>query len=541
MGVGVSARRRDARDQQNRAEIAAERIRRGLDSPPLVLGVLGVLALGVVLRFVCQSDMWADEVLSVNIAKLPFDRLMTALRHDGAPPLYYLLLHGWMRVFGSGSTAVRALSGLAGTLTLIPMWCIGRRLDDRRRRLTLAPADSPNVVAWSALLLFALSPFAIRYSTEARMYALVMLFVALGYLAVVRALERPSLLRLATVAVVTGLLLYTHYWSFSLLAVTGLALVVVTLRRARADRAAPLSVLAALAVGALTFVPWVPSFLYQLHHTGTPWGAPVSPFGSWAAAFTSFGGNVHPAGWMLLVLVLLGVFAVAIAGDGRHVILDLGTQRGVRVEAAVAFGTVALGLLVGRLSGTTFEGRYASVAFPLFVAVGAFGLLAFGDPRVRTGVLVLALALGAWGGVSNVGRQRTQAYQLVPIIRDEAAPGDLVVFCPDAIGTDVVGRLRPDVRTTSFPNLTSSARVDWVDYADHVRRVQPARFADRVERLAGDHTIWFVYTDNGTPADAKCTKVADDLSLRRPNRTRPLEPDPYFFEHQGVYRYPATS
>jgi hypothetical protein len=540
MGVGVSARRRDARDQEQQENSGSRLLPRGLDSPPVVLGVVGVLALGVVLRFVCQSDLWADEVLSVNIAKLPFDQLMPALRHDGAPPLYYLLLHGWMRVFGTGPAAVRAMSGVAGTLTLVPIWFIGRRLDDRRRRLALAPADSPNIVAWSALLLLALSPFAIRYSTEARMYALVMLLVAVGYLAVVRALERPSIGRLAVVAVVTGLLFYTHYWSFPLLAVTAATVAVIAWRRPAGERRAPLSVLAAFVVGALTFAPWVPSFLYQLHHTGTPWGAPVSPFGSWAAAFTSFGGNVHAAGWMLLVLVLLGVFAVTIAGDGRHVILDLLTQRGARVEAAVAFGTVALGLLVGRISGTTFEGRYASVVFPLFVAVGAFGLLAFGDPRVRTGVLVVALALGAWGAVSNVGRQRTQAYQLVPIIRDQAAPGDLVVFCPDAIGTDVVGRLRPDVRTTSFPNLTSSARVDWVDYADHVRRVDPARFADRIERLAQDHTIWFVYTDNGTPADAKCTKVADDLSVRRPDRTRPLEPDPYFFEHQGLYRYPAT-
>src|SRR4051812_42156636 len=384
MGVGVSARRRDARDQEQQDVSGPRRLPRGLDSPPLVLGVLGALALGVVLRFVCQSDLWADEALSVNIAKLPLDDLMSALRHDGAPPLYYLLLHSWMRVFGSGPAAVRAMSGVAGTLTLVPMWFIGRRLDDRRRRLALAPADSPDVVAWSALLLLALSPFAIRYSTEARMYALVMLFVALGYLAVVRALERPGFVRLATVALLTGLLLYTHYWAFSLLAVTGITLVLIALRRPRADRGAPLAVLASLAVGALTFVPWVPSFLYQLHHTGTPWGAPVSPFGSWAAAFTSFGGNVHPAGWLLLVLVVLGVFAVTIAGDGRHVILDLLTQRGVRIEAAVAFGTVALGLLIGRLSGTTFEGRYASLAFPLFVAVGAFGLLAFGDPRVRT-------------------------------------------------------------------------------------------------------------------------------------------------------------
>src|SRR4029079_19343475 len=134
--------------------------------------------------------------------------------------------------------------------------------------------------------------------------------------------------------------------------------------RQAGERRAPLSVLAAFVVGVLTFAPWVPSFLYQLHHTRTPWGAPVSPLGSWAAAFTSFGGNAHAAGWMLLVLVLLGVFAVAIAGDGRHVVLDLLTQRGVRVEAAIAFATVGLGLVVGRLTGTTFEGHYASVAFP---------------------------------------------------------------------------------------------------------------------------------------------------------------------------------
>src|SRR3954452_19676579 len=117
MGVGVSARRRAARDQQNPEETAPGRLRRGLDSPPLVLGVLGVLALGVVLRFVCQSDLWADEVLSVNIAKLPLHRRRAALRRDAAPPLYCLLLHVWMRVFGTGNAAVQALSGVAGTLT----------------------------------------------------------------------------------------------------------------------------------------------------------------------------------------------------------------------------------------------------------------------------------------------------------------------------------------------------------------------------------------------------------------------------------------
>ncbi len=536
MGVGVSARRRAAKQP---ADQAPTRPRSRFDSPALLIGVGAVLALGVTMRVVCQSDLWADEALSVNIARLPLGDIPAALRHDGAPPLYYLLLHAWMDLFGTGNAAVRSLSGLLGTLTLVPIWFMGRRLDDRRRRLGIAAPDSADVVAWSALVLFALSPFAIRYSTEARMYALVMLLVALGYLAVVRVLERPSLGRLACLAVVTALLLYTHYWAFPLLVVVGGLLVVLAIRDEGGARAAALRALAAMAVGALAFAPWAPDFVFQLRHTGTPWGAPVSPTGSWATAFSSFGGNAHPAGWALGVLVLVGVFATA--GDRRHVVIDLWTQRGVRTEAAVAFATLALGLLVGRLSGTTFEGRYASVAFPLFLVVGAFGITAFADRRVRVGVLVAVLALGVWGGVSNMGRQRTQAYQLVPIIQDQAAPGDLVVFCPDAIGTDVVGRLRTDVHTTSFPDLTSSRRINWVDYADRVQATRPVRFADRLLDAAGDHTIWFVYTNNDTAADRRCARIADVLAFHRPNRTRELEPDAYFFEHHGLYRYPVPT
>ena len=56
--------------------------------------------------------MWLDEALSVNIARLPLGDLHDALKHDGAPPLYYVLLHVWTGVFGTGDVAVRSLSGV---------------------------------------------------------------------------------------------------------------------------------------------------------------------------------------------------------------------------------------------------------------------------------------------------------------------------------------------------------------------------------------------------------------------------------------------
>ena len=66
----------------------------------LTASVVVVVAVGVALRFLTSSHLWLDEALTVNIARLPLSRIPDALRHDGSPPLYYLLLHGWIAVFG---------------------------------------------------------------------------------------------------------------------------------------------------------------------------------------------------------------------------------------------------------------------------------------------------------------------------------------------------------------------------------------------------------------------------------------------------------
>src|SRR5215204_6398680 len=86
----------------------------------LLLGaiVAGVLVVAIVFRFVTKSDLWLDEALTVNIANAPLSDLVDLLKRDGAPPLYYVLLHGWMAIFGTGDVAVRALSGVLGILAL---------------------------------------------------------------------------------------------------------------------------------------------------------------------------------------------------------------------------------------------------------------------------------------------------------------------------------------------------------------------------------------------------------------------------------------
>ena len=54
------------------------------------------VVVGVALRFAPRSGLWLDEALTVNIASLPIGEISDALRRDGHPPLFYVLLHGWI-------------------------------------------------------------------------------------------------------------------------------------------------------------------------------------------------------------------------------------------------------------------------------------------------------------------------------------------------------------------------------------------------------------------------------------------------------------
>jgi uncharacterized membrane protein len=388
----------------------------------LVLAGGAVLIAAVVLRFWARSPLWLDEANTVSIAGLPISRIPDALRHDGAPPLYYVLLHGWIRLFGTSDLAVRSLGGVIAVATFPLMWLAGRRIGGR-----------PG--AWVALFLLASSPFAVRYATEARMYSLVILLTVCGFLALSRILERakPRPLDLAALTAVTALLLYTHYWSIYLLAVVA-ALLAWRIRARPSDRTAQLLALAAIAGGCILFIPWVPIFLSQLQHTGTPWAEPAN-FSAMVNAIGEFAGGKSSAGRGLgltfFALTFLALFGMAL--DGRRIELDLRTRRPSRALAIATAGTLALAIAVGLVTRSAFQGRYAAIVLPIFLLLAVLGMATLADRRVKTGVLAVAVALGLVASASNVTTNRTQAGQVAAAIRAGAKPGDVVGYCPDQL------------------------------------------------------------------------------------------------------------
>ena len=507
--------------------------RPGQPWPVAVLAVLlgGLVAVGVVARFVAPPELWLDEAQSVAIASLPLPELLDALEQDGSPPLYYLLLHGWTALFGTSATAVRALSAVISVLTLPLAWHVARRLAGRRAAAAL-------------VVLLATSPFLIRYASETRMYALLVLLTVLGVAAGAAVVRRPGAGPVLALGGVAGALLLTHVWAFHVVAVIGaLALAALPFRRGPALR-----VLAGLVLGGLLFSPWLLSFLVQLAHTGTPWAA--SPgFAVLPLALEAWqgGGQVraHVLGTALLLLAAVGLLAAAAArrpGE-RTVVLSLRPRRSRAVLFALALGTLLVAGEVSRLTGTAVHDRYTSVAVSAFLALAALGVAALPGTGVRAAVLVAVAGLGLATALPRMAEPRTQAGEVARALAD-AAPGDVVVFCPDQLGPAVTRLVPPERRLdlVVFPDLRPADRVDWTDYEARMESTPSAAVAADVLERAGDGSAVWVVSGPGyrVPSTQQCGDLVDALEAARGSAELVVAPDRVIPEDSRLHHLPPV-
>ncbi|SDX81853.1 Dolichyl-phosphate-mannose-protein mannosyltransferase [Geodermatophilus africanus] len=508
--------------------------RPGRPWPVVVLAVLlaGLVAVGVVARFVAPPELWLDEAQSVAIARLPLPELLDALEQDGSPPLYYLLLHGWTALFGTSATAVRALSAVISVLTLPLAWHLARRLAGRRSAAAL-------------IVLLATSPFLIRYASEARMYALMVLLTVLGVGAGAAAVRRPGAGPVLGFGAVTGALLLTHVWAFHVVAVTGvLALAALPFRRGPALR-----VLAGLAVGGLLYSPWLLSFLVQLAHTGTPWAVPPG-YAALPLALEAWqgGGQVraHVLGTTLLLLAAVGLLAAAAtrrAGE-RTVVLSLQPRRSRLVLLALSLGVLLVAGEVSRLTGTAVHDRYTSVAVSAFLALAALGVAALPGTGVRAAVLVAVAGLGLATELPEVAEPRTQAGEVARALAD-AAPGDVVVFCPDQLGPAVTRLVPPErgLDLVAFPDLGPADRVDWTDYEARMESTPSAAVAADVLQRAGDGSAVWVVSGPGyrVPSTQQCGDLVGALEAARGTAELVVAPDRVIPEDSRLHRLPPVA
>jgi mannosyltransferase len=417
---------------------------------PLAALVVGAAALR--LSTLDLQSLWYDEAyVPVHTLHASLGATLEAVVHrENTPPLWYVLVWGWSRVFGTGEVALRLPSALVGVATVAVAWGIGRELAGQRAAIATAA-------------LVATNPLLVWYSQEARAYGLFVALTALAMWCWLRADSNPTPGRLAAFAVSGAAALATHYFAVFLIA----PMCVWLLRRRERWKVTLPAVAAVGAVG----VALVPLALAQGGH-GTQW------IGAWALAsrletipqyyLTGYSGAPLGHG------VELAVALTILAGMGYGLWRAL-TPR--EADAALlALGLAACGVLIPvamAVAGADYLAPRNVVAAMVPLTAG-IAVIVTARRTGRTGIAlagVIALAFlavsvdvnlsprlqrGDWRGLARAIGHSPEADRAITTVELGAAP--LEYYLPPLHNAPLGSTVRvSEIDETGYPPLVAGA------------------------------------------------------------------------------------
>lgn len=340
------------------------------------VAILAIVLVGFALRLyhLDADGLWFDEIGQAAVSMYGVKgALLGASLHNGAAPADYLLTWLALRV-AHNDFIVRLPAVFLGTLTLVLLYQLGCILFDR-------------TTGTLAALFLAAAPLHLRYSQEARFYALFTCLAVGTSLALLMALRQGGWRRWAVYTLLLALALYAHYFMPLVVLMQGMVVVVTKLypwifpvssiEPNTPNRVSwkPLAAfITSCAVAALAFLPWFS--LVVLAETGMPRATP--PEISLLLAQSILSELVLGPGteysqalpfwlaWLYLALAVIG----SLVGLSR---------RKTRIGALYATGIiVVLPLLVNlviHLINYLFAMRQVLFVLPFFLLLVSFGAL----------------------------------------------------------------------------------------------------------------------------------------------------------------------
>ncbi len=388
-------------------------VRRRL-ADPTMWSLAGVVLAAALLRFsdLGARSFWRDEGATVELVRRSFVSMLRALPgSEGTPPLYYVLIWPWSRVFGSDEVGLRSFSALVGTATVLVVYAIAAELVSNRAALVAAG-------------LSAVSPLLVWHSQDARSYALLVLFSSLSFLLFVRSLRAPTVRTLTLWALASSLALATHY--FALFAVAPEALwLAVSAGAGRSSR-----------------VVWATAGIAVVGAALTPLALAQRSNGAWIKEVPR-GHRIYEVGENFLVgpqaprpkllsglaglLVLIGFALFAAYGRERE-------RRMSAIAGGIGASALLLPLLLS-LAGLDYVlARNLIVAWVPFVMLVAAGLAVRGAALIAAPTLCALLALAVTVDVATAHKPKFRAEDWRSAARavGPAGPARAIVVVPDA-------------------------------------------------------------------------------------------------------------
>lgn len=470
------------------------RLTRNILSDKHILLLTAILVLGLFLRIYCLTceSVWLDEGYSILWAKQEPSQIIDAVSKDVHPPLYFLVLHYWITIFGDSELAVRLLSVIFGLLAIIMMYMVGNLLFNKDMGIL-------------GSLILSLSVFHIHYSQEIRSYSLMVLLTLVSMYFFLKLLERRSYPISAGYIVSSALLIYTHFFGLFVIAAQNICLLSLFIITRKATKTGFRRWIILQAILFILYLPWLGFLIRQtlIVQGGEFLGWLTQPsILLLASSFFEYSGYFNLAAplWVLSLSAVLSVYFIIMSLNSILKIKKSDREKTLFLVIWL-LTLIILPFMISYFSAPIYFTRFtipASLAFYLLVAKG---ILNIRDEKLRaasTGMIVILSLVSIWGYISVVDNEQWR--EVVDYIETNAEQGDLALinawYC--YVPFDYYFTRTDLVTTDPFPKWDYEVNEDNIKNLEHV--------------VTDYERVWLLLSHDGDPLGLIKKTLAENLS-----------------------------
>ena len=388
--------------------------------------VLAILLAALFLRLynLGRESLWLDEVFSIKFAELSLSEIFFLPENN--PPLYSIIMHWWILLFGVSEFSVRLPSAIFGFLTVFIMYKVGGKLFN----IDVGKLSS---------LLMAFSAFHILYSQEARTYSLSVLLTLLSMYFFISLLSKVTYRILGGYLLSSILLMYSHIYGLFIIIAQNIYFIVLFLlsREEKLNFKRWMLIQCTLI---FLFAPWISVFVSQIREVQKDFWIQSPRISSIIYSFLSYSGSE----WLLSLLLTVSSFSLIsyenLGGgmDGKYFFKSLESyQWRIRLldTDKVYFlltwliTPIVLPFIISLFSQPIYYTRYTIVASMAFYLLAARGIANIHNKYFKSSTIIIFIVLSLipiWRYHNNINKEEWR--EVAKYVDAYGRGGDLLLF-----------------------------------------------------------------------------------------------------------------
>lgn len=347
----------------------------------LILFLSLSIAIGLELYNLTAMSLWHDEAFSALLIQYNFKEMMYRIGLDVHPPFYYIVLRGWNFFFGNSLFSLRSFSVFFGVLAILGVYLLVKEVFKNKGLALLSS------------VLLVLNSFQIQYEMEARMFTLGTFLIVLSSFFLSKAIKSKNWSWWLFYAITSSCGIYTHYYVFFSILAQGLFVLYYLFRESKFSFSDWLKNKnfqfgsGAYLLVILSFLPWIPTFLSQLHRVQESYWIPKMSIWSVPATFLKMttGGAIDSSRfWYILTTLMIIVIAVLVYALKK---IKMATKWLIFLLLIVPF----LGAIAFSLKTSIYLDRYFIFTLPFYLILIGGAILAIENKSARNALIGLVI------------------------------------------------------------------------------------------------------------------------------------------------------